>query len=174
MVQSKTATMKKYEMAYETCIRKAMKKSPKSKPKVQKSKCLKKVSAEIIKNLKQRIGKLKSLRTPGRKSRKASRKMSRKSRKASRKMSKKSRKASRKMSRKSRKASRKMSKKSRKASRKMSRKSRKASKGSKSKKLNAYQKFVKEQSKKAGMKGLSPSKRMKEISKLWNKKNKKM
>ena len=35
--------------------------------------------------------------------------------------------------------------------------------------LNVYQKFVKEQSKKPSMKGLSPSKRMKEISKLWAK-----
>lgn len=126
----KSATLKNYKIAYETCVRKALKKSSsaqkrKTRTKAVKSRCLKKVSSDFIRSLKMRINLRKS---PKKKAKKASKRSKRKSRKSTPKP----------------------------------RKSRKRS-------LNPYQKFVQEQSKKPNMRGLSPSKRMRAISKLWKK-----
>lgn len=147
MVQprNRSALMKKYELAYETCVKKAMKKSPvlaKKKPSKLKSRCLKKVSSELIKSLKHRINSLKT-----KKSKKTIKSHSRKPKVA------KSRRVT---------PSSKISKKSKNI------KNIKNTKKTK-KSLNAYQKFVREKSKDPKMQGVSPAKRMKEISKMWNK-----
>lgn len=133
MPSKKSVTLKKYKNAYETCVRKALKKSSnaqKRKPRAKavKSRCLKKISSEFIRSLKMRLNKRKSPKKSKRKSRKNASKPHK--------------------------------------SRKNTSKPRKSRKRS----LNSYQKFVQEQSKKPSMRGLSPSKRMREISKLWKKK----
>ncbi len=143
--RNRSALMKKYELAYETCVKKAMKKSPvlaKKKPSKLKSRCLKKVSSELIKSLKHRINSLKT-----KKSKKTLKSHSRKPKVGkSRRVTPVSK------------------------TKKTINKSTKSKKTKKS--LNSYQKFVREKSKDPKLQGISPPKRMKEISKMWHKSKK--
>ena len=123
---NRSALMKKYQLAYETCIKKSMKKSPvlaKKKPNKLKSRCLKKVSSELIKSLKYRINSLKSKKTGSNKSPSRKPKVEK--------------------------------------TRHLTHKPKRS--------LNSYQKFVKEKSKDPKLQGVSPAKRFKEISKMWQK-----
>jgi hypothetical protein len=120
---NKSLLLKKYKSAYELCIKKAMRKSPKSKGRkeAQIKNCVDKVNSSFLKKsiLKSRI--------------KSSRSVHNKKVEFNIKNNSF------------------------------------ITKSSPKKSLNSYQKFVKEQSKKPSIKKLSPTKRLKEISKLWKK-----
>jgi hypothetical protein len=126
---NRSALLKKYEMAYETCVKKSMKKSPKTKARKPSkvNDCLEKTKKAMIK-------KMKSLSPIKFKSKKIQQEFI-KSIKTKLKKSLKTKKLKSKVK----------------------------------KSLNLYQKFVKDQSKKSGIKNLSPEKRFKQISKLWKK-----
>ena len=142
--RNKSATIRKYELAYESCLRRAMKKSSKSTKRNPKTKCLKKLSADFVKSLK--IRSTSSSKNSPKEPRR------RKIKSTSKKVPKKSLIKS---------TSKRVPKKSRKI---------KSIKTISKKSLNPYQKFVREQSKKSAIKRFSPNKRLKEISKLWRNK----
>lgn len=81
--KNRSVTLKKYQIAYETCVRKALKKSSNAPKRKHKSKCLKKVSSDFIRSLKMRINLRKSPKKKSKSKRKSTSKSKRKSRKRS-------------------------------------------------------------------------------------------
>lgn len=70
--KSRSLILKKYELAYESCIKKALKRSPKQKKSILKKKCIKKSLSPLLKKIQKNKKTINKSRKPTSKSRKKS------------------------------------------------------------------------------------------------------